>query len=502
MTGETGSGKSLIVDALSLALGARASTDQVRHGAQRALVEATFEGAVLAREIGRRGAARIDGRPATPAQLREQGRALVGVHGQHEHHSLLDPEAQTDLLDAFAGALGLRERVAAQYAAWTAAAAHLEGLERMRDRGSREREYLAWQLEELRGAELRPGEDEELAAERSVARHAARLAELTGRALEALRGDESIAVAAGDVRAAAELDPRLGGLADRLSILEDEAADLAAEVRHYTERLDADPGSLERIEERLSVLESIKRKHGGSLEAAIAARDRLAAQLGEGEDLGAAIEAASARLARERATLEGAAAELSAARRRAATRLAAAVSTELEGLRLEGAGFEIALPPRPELGLAGAEAAEMLFSANPGEPLAPLARVASGGELARVMLAIKAAGAEADRLPTLVFDEVDAGIGGEAALQVGLRLKGLGGTHQVLVVTHLPQIACFADHHLLVEKAPGDGGRNVVRVRELAGDEERAAELARMMSGRVTEKALARAHELLEEARS
>src|SRR5207248_838226 len=296
LTGETGSGKSLIVDALGLALGARASTDQVRHGSQRAFVEATFEDAVLAREIGKRGAARVDGRPATPAQLRELG--------QHEHHTLLDPEAQTGLLDAFAGALAVRESVAERYGAWNEAAAHLAGLERMRDRGSREREYLAWQLEELRGAGLRPGEDEELAAERSVARHAARLAELAGRALEALRGDESIAVAAGDVRAAAELDPRLGALADRLSALEDETADVTAEVRHYTEQLDSDPGRLERIEERLSVLESIKRKHGGSLEAAIALRDRLATQLVEGEDLGAAIEAAQARTTAARTGLE------------------------------------------------------------------------------------------------------------------------------------------------------------------------------------------------------
>ena len=540
LTGETGSGKSLIVDALGLALGARASGDQVRHGSQRALVDAAFEGeggeTVLTREVGRRGQARIDGRPATPGQLRELARGLVGMHGQHEHHSLLDPEAQTDLLDAYQGVssplggevrllparrggppegrggearekgmvgqLALPEKVANLHAAWTEAAAHLAGLERMRDRGDREREYLRWQLEELRGAGLRSGEDAELAAERSVARHAARLSELSGRALEALRGDEAIAVAAGDIRAAAELDPRLAALAERLSALEDESADVAAEVRHYSEQLDADPGRLERIEERLAVLESVKRKHGGSIEAAIAQRDRLTSQLGEAEDLGAAIEAASAGTAAARAELEAAAADLTAARAAAARRLGAAVVAELQGLRLESARFEIALVTRPEIGPGGAEAAEMLFSANPGEPAAPLARVASGGELARVMLAVKAAGAEADRLPTLVFDEVDAGIGGEAALQVGLRLKALGATHQVLVVTHLPQIACFADHHLVVEKAAGDGGRNVVRVRELAGVEERAAELARMMSGRVTEKALARARELLEEAQS
>jgi len=182
-------------------------------------------------------------------------------------------------------------------------------------------------------------------------------------------------------------------------------------------------------------------------------------------------------------------------------RMEKAVAAELSGLRLEGARFAVELRPRPEIGPDGVEAAEMMFSANPGEPIAPLARVASGGELARLMLAIKTVGADADRLPTLVFDEVDAGIGGEAATQVGIRLKALGARHQVLVVTHLAQIASFADHHLVVEKSPGADGRNVVTVRELTSDAERANELARMMSGGVTPKAVARAHELLEEAR-
>ncbi len=504
LTGETGSGKSLIVDALGLALGGRASTDQVRHGADRALVDAAFETdggrLVLGREVGRRGQARIDGRPATPAQLRELGRRLVGVHGQHEHHSLLDPEAQTDLLDGFAGAGTLRDQVAERYEAWSRATAQLAGLERMRDRGDREREYLSFQLEELRAAGLRPGEDEELAAERSVVRHAARLLELSNAALEALRADEGLPTAAGDIRAAAELDPRLQPAAERLAALEEESADLAAELRHYVEGVDADPRRLEQLEERLALLESIKRRYGGSLADAIAERDRLAEQLAGGEDIGAAIEAAQRRQAGTRAELVEAAALLTLERQRAASALAESVAAELQGLRLEDARFEVRLASRPDITAAGAEQAEMLFSANPGEPLAALARVASGGELSRVMLAIKTSTAEADRVPTLVFDEVDAGIGGEAALQVGLRLKALGASHQVLVVTHLPQIACFADHHLVVEKTPGPGGRNLVRVRELRGGPERAAELARMMSGRVTDKALARAHELLEEA--
>jgi len=179
-----------------------------------------------------------------------------------------------------------------------------------------------------------------------------------------------------------------------------------------------------------------------------------------------------------------------------------AVAAELQGQRLEDARFEVELRPKPEPDATGAESAEMMFSANPGEPIAALAKVASGGELARVMLAIKTVAADSDQLPTMVFDEVDAGIGGEAAVQVGLRLKALGRRHQVLVVTHLAQIASFADHHLVVEKAPGRDGRNVVTVRELATSDEKAAELARMMSGGVTAKALARAHELIHQSRA
>jgi DNA repair protein RecN (Recombination protein N) len=216
----------------------------------------------------------------------------------------------------------------------------------------------------------------------------------------------------------------------------------------------------------------------------------------------AASRAAERERDQARAHLEAAAGRLTKARAEGARRMQKAVAAELQGLSLEGARFEVELRPRAEIGPDGAELAEMMFSANPGEPLAPLARVASGGELARLMLAIKTVGADADRMPTLVFDEVDAGIGGEAATQVGLRLKALGAKRQVLVVTHLAQIASFADHHLLVEKSPGADGRNVVSVRELHSDDERSAELARMMSGGITAKALARARELLDEARN
>ena len=504
LTGETGSGKSLIVDALGLTLGGRGGADQVRHGADKATVEGVFESGgnsiVLFRELGKRGGARIDGRPASPGQLRELGRGLVALHGQHEHHALLDTDTQTELLDGYAGAIELRAAVAAAHSEWASAVSALRDLDQLRSRGQREQEYLRWQLEELRAADPHPGEDAELGAERTAVRHAARLAELGHESITALRED-GVARAAAALGAAAELDPRLREQAARLAALENEAADIAAEIRRYGELLDSDPGRLENLESRLAVLDGIKRKYGGTLEAAIAERARLESQIGATQDLDAAMAAAEKERDRRRADLEGAAARLTKARGGAARRMQEAVAAELAGLRLEDARFEVELRARSEIGPDGAEAAEMMFSANPGEPIAPLARVASGGELSRLMLAIKTVGADADRLPTLVFDEVDAGIGGEAAIQVGLRLKALGSRHQVLVVTHLAQIASFADHHLVVEKSPGSDGRNVVTVRELSSDEERARELARMMSGGVTPKALARARELLDEAR-
>ena len=504
LTGETGSGKSLIVDALGLALGARASAEQVRQGAKRALAEAWFEGGdgerILGREVGRRGGARIDGMLVSVGELDKAGRRLVAIHGQHEQQTLLDPEAQATLLDGHAGALAAREAVAAAHGAWRDAVERLAALERTLARGRREEEYLRWQLHELQAADPQPGEDDRLLAERSVVRHASRLAELTEAALAALR-DEGLAVAAGSLVQAAALDPRLGELSTRLEALAEEAADAAVEVRRYADAIDADPGRLEELEGRLNVLDQLKRKHGGTLDAILAERARLEHELGRGEDMEEVIAGARCDVEAARARLETAAARLSRLRRRGATRLGAAVTRELRGLRLQEAVFEVRLVPRSDPGPDGAEQTEMLFSANPGEQPAPLARVASGGELSRVMLAIETVGAESSAITTLVFDEVDAGIGGETAFEVGRRLKLLGGAHQVLVVTHLAQIACFADHHLVVEKAPGRDGRNVVRVRELASLDERAEELARMMSGRVTEKAVARARELLEEAR-
>ncbi|HEX4215317.1 MAG TPA: DNA repair protein RecN [Candidatus Dormibacteraeota bacterium] len=503
LTGETGSGKTLIVDALGLALGAAGSVDQVRRGGRRALAEASFDTSdgerVLGREIGRRSVARLDGAMVGVRELAEEARRRVSIHGQHDQHTLLDPVTQAALLDRHAGAVDVQRRVAEAHAGWTAAEERLQGLRRLQARGDRETAYLRWQLEEICAADPQPGEDESLRQERSAVRHAARLSELSEAALSGLR-DDGIAAAAGSVRQAAGLDARLEELAARLEALEEEAVEAAADLRRYAELIDSDPERLERIESRLATLEQLQRKYGGSLESVLEERHKLEIQLGEAEDVSAGLEGAERAVEEARRGLERAAAALTRLRRKGATDLGRAVSSELRGLRLEEARFEVGLLPRLEIAANGAEEIEMCFSANPGEPCAALARVASGGELSRVMLAIETVAARSNHTPTLVFDEVDTGIGGETAFEVGRRLKTLGDSHQVLVVTHLAQIACFADHHLVVEKAMGADGRRVVRVRELTTLDERAAELARMMSGPVTEKALARARELMEQA--
>ena len=310
LTGETGSGKSLIIDALSLALGARGGADQVRHGADRATVEAVFDAVSLQREIGKRSGARIDGRTASPSQLRELGNDLVAIHGQHEHHALLDTDTQTELLDAYGALLSiqgevsgsagrrgpaggaapesLRAAVVSTHAAWMAAASALRDLEQLRSRGRREEEYLRWQLDELRNAELKPGEDDSLTAERTATRHAARLAELGQQAVDALHED-GLARASVAVGSAAALDGRLADQASRLQLLAEEMADVAAAVRHYMEMLDSDPRRLEAIESRLAVLDGVKRKYGGSLEAAIQEMKRLELQVGATQDLDSAV---------------------------------------------------------------------------------------------------------------------------------------------------------------------------------------------------------------------
>jgi DNA repair protein RecN (Recombination protein N) len=505
LSGETGSGKSLLIDALGLALGARAQTGQVRQGASQALVEARFGGPggtlSLRRTVGARGGAAIDGSTVPVAELAQRGRSRVAIHGQHDQQGLAEPEAQARLLDALAGALAERDQVAAAYGGWESARVRLAGLRQASARACEQQEFDLWRLRRLREVDPRQGEDDDLRVERNRLRNATRLLAAIAAAQEGLNADRGLSQAAVAVGGAADLDPGLQGLAGRLQALAEEAHDASAEIRRYGETLEADPARLEQVEARLALLDELKHRHGGTLEAVLAERDRLEAALGDPESPERELTRASEAEAEARRQLDRGAAALTRRRTRGARTFQERVETELRALGLRDAHLETRLVPRAEPGPDGAEGVELWFTANPGEPAAPLARVASGGELSRVMLAIETATAEVSGTGTLVFDEVDAGIGGRTALEVGRRLRRLARDRQVLVVTHLAQVAAFADHQLHVEKVRR-GGRTLVRVRSLDTFEQRVEELARMMSGAVTEKALARAEELLQSART
>ena len=557
LTGETGSGKSVLVDALDLALGGRASPDAIRTGADRATVTVVFcaetvsgsarkdavgvmppwfdwlkrhgvggetgSEIMLRREIHTGGRSRllVNDEPVTLAAAKELAPLLVEVHGQGEHASLLLREAQLDLLDVFA-------RTGESLASVRALFAQRQELEREwieLNQSEQERlralDLLRFQVDELNSAHLAPGEDERLESERAVLRNIEKVRLAAASAYASLYEDEGSALerlAATD-RALDELGRYDSALVShREPAIAARAAldDLARALGDYLSRLEVDPGRLDEIEERLALLDRLKRKYGGTVNEmlAFAARSR--------EDL-ARLEHADERregLGRELASASEAyrkvAAALSRDRRSASLRLAVEVRKELSHLGMEKARFEVAFEdvsaasgtasegPEVTGGPKGIDRITFLVSPNPGEELRPIDRVASGGEISRLMLALKtviatSAGNANGRVRTLVFDEVDAGIGGRVADSVGERLKRLARDNQVLCVTHLPQIACFADHHYSVEKTEC-GGRTFASVQYLATERQRAAELARMLSGRrVTEAVLEHASTMLKQ---
>ncbi|MGZ8624176.1 MAG: DNA repair protein RecN [Actinomycetota bacterium] len=515
LTGETGAGKTMVTVGLSLALGARGSASLVRSGAKAARVQARFDApadaggwaedgeVILARTVGADGksAARIGGQIATASALADLGASLVEVHGQHQAQRLLAAATQTAFLDRFAGdahlvgLAGYRE-VFDRLRDARIAAERLR--EAARDR-ERELDLLAYQVREIEAIAPKPGETEALEAEEARLSHVERLIDEAGSAEAVLAGDEGAADALGAAAHAAEavasMDPAAGGLAERAGSLAAEAAELARDLREYREGLAADPTRLQEVRERVQALKALRRKYGETdadvlgflaeaadrLTTLTTADDRLA-------ELAAEVEALEANAGERAATV-------SRARRVAAPALAAAITTELEELGMPGAALEVALDALPEPGPSGAERAELRLSAGPGQSALPLAKAASGGELSRTMLACRSVLADLDEVPTLVFDEVDAGIGGRAGLAVGRRLARLARDRQVLVVTHLPQIACFADRHVRVSK---DTGTATI---EALDDHERIVELSRMLAGLDgSEAAEGHAEELLTEA--
>ncbi len=530
VTGETGAGKSLLIDALGLALGARADPGLVRHGATAARVEALFdrlpEPLVILREVAASGRsiARLDDETVTAGRLAATAGPLVEIHGQHEQARLLDERWQRDLLDAFGGHDEARAATAAAVEAWrrneaALAALAVDPLELERRIALAEHEAA-----EIAATRIRPGEVAEIRARLAASRHGEAIARGTAGILALLAGDEreagltgarEQAARAGEEAAVlARLDPRYGALAERLAGLAAELEDVGFEARSLGEDVDHDPAAILALEERLALIFTLERKYGEDAQGLLARADRAAVEIERLRGLGTERARRAAEASR---LLEGvgvAAEALSALRRRAAAALAREVERVLAELGLGGTRIEIAVGRRPagpdepavELGgdavafdASGVDGVVFRIAPNPGEPARPLAKIASGGELSRISLAIEEVLADADATPTLVFDEIDAGIGGRSADPVGRTLWALGRRHQVLCVTHLPQIAAHADAHFAIHKTQRDG-RTVTEVRRL-DDGERVTELAAMIGGPAGGAAAeASARELLERA--
>ncbi|MBX3703043.1 MAG: DNA repair protein RecN [Steroidobacteraceae bacterium] len=529
-TGETGAGKSIIVDAVMLALGARASADAVRHGAERAEIAATFDAAgdaavqrwleeqsidaddgevVLRRVIGRDGRSRqyVNGQ-ALPAQsVRELGELMIEIHGQQEFLSLVRRDAQRALLDGHGGHDRLLAQVAGPAAEWRRLREERNGLAAMaRERGAR-LELLRYQVGELEALGLAPGEVQDLAGERARLANHGRLAEAARNALALAYeadGSDAHALAARAVtqlRAAAALDARL---ADPLGVLEESLIGLreaGSRLSAYLEALDADPARQEQVERRLAAVEDLARKHRVVAEELPVQVDRLRAELAALEQSETTLGALDGQIAAALARYREAAAALTVARKGAARTLGTAVTGVMRQLGMPGGRFEVAVETAAgaDPAAAGDDGVEFLVSANPGQPVKPIARVASGGELSRISLALQVAAATRHPRSCMVFDEVDAGIGGGVAEIVGRKLRELGGRGQVLCVTHLAQVASQADRQLRVTKLT-DGRTSRTAVAALAAD-ERVEELARMLGGvEITRKAREHAREMLRAA--
>jgi len=534
LTGETGSGKSIVVDALGLLLGGRASPEMVRTGATRARVSGIFEVTetpalaklledagiemedrelLVEREIQSGGKSRafVGNRPATAALLKDLAVHLADIHGQHDQQQLFSPAVQCDMLDAFAGASDLASQVTESFKQWRRAATEYADL----DRGAQEKLRLAdlwsFQRKEIEAVTPLSGEDAELENERRVLRNVVRLQELAGGAYATLYEDPASATA------------QIGAIAKRLeelSRIDESAQEMLAQIqpaaialqetahslRHYLGKLEADPGRLDQVEDRLAALEKLKRKYGTSVEQVLAFLEEVRSNLSAVETADDRRAALQKEVAAFASAYETSAMKLSARRKEAAVQLGKRVEQELAALAMEKTrvGIRVVTNMDPaEWSERGTDTVAFLIAPNPGEELKPLDKIASGGELSRVALALKTClspAAKKNVSPrTLVFDEVDAGVGGSAAEAVGRRLKKLSGANQVICVTHLPQIAGFADHHYFVEKH-SEQGRTIATIEELAPN-ARAREIGRMLSGeRITQEALRHAEQLLKMA--
>jgi DNA repair protein RecN (Recombination protein N) len=537
VTGETGAGKTILAHSLDLLLGGRARPQIVRPGAAEAYVEGAFDlpreavedpelaelaerlpedadEVVLGRRVSASGrtSAFVAGRSASAADLQALGGRLLAFYGQHEHRRLALAAAQLEVLDRFAGRAHL-ERLADYRRAHVEVGARSRELAELRDReGARERDLDLYRFElgEIEAVAPDPEEAGSLRAERERLRHAEGLRLAAATALAALAGEAdgtpgaegaagTVAAASGALEGIGGIDPGLDEIAGRLGALEIEIGDLGSSLRALLDSIDAEPGRLEVVEERLAAFDRLERKHGGSVEAVLAHAERLREQIARLEnsaEVAAALEGRLAEAGERRGSL---ARRLTSTRRRVGRELARRVTEELTELAMEGASLEVHLDPDPDgFGAHGAERVELAIAPNPGIPPSPLRDAASGGELSRVMLALSAvAGPAAEgSVPTIVFDEIDAGIGGHAARAVGARLRTLGDGMQVLCITHLPQVASLASRHFVVAKEVR-GGQSLATVAPVAG-EAVVDELCRMLGAEVGDEAASRhARELL-----
>jgi len=525
LTGETGAGKSIVIDSLSAVLGQRTSRELIRTGAEKAFVSAAFSGMapelteelgiqpeadgtlLLQREIQTDGknVCRVNGRPVTVGQLRALGARLLNIHGQHDGQQLLDEEQHIVYLDSFGRVESLAITYAEKYKDFTDIRRQIGALQMDEAEKARRVDTLQYQIEELRRAKLKSGEEEELTARRGMLRNAEKFLDAVAGADYALNGDDSGGGALSALRQAQDalggvrhLDDAFGQLYERLGEAYSEVYDIAATVEDKRGELDVSPGELDRVESRMDLLYRLKKKYGATVEDMLDYQARCEAELAQIEDTGDTLARLEQALSKAEKEARQAAQALSDARKAAAEQLTAQILTELQQLDMGKIRFAVDFAEKP-LDSDGMDTVRFLMSANVGEELRPIHKIASGGELARIMLAMKNVLSEQDHVGTMVFDEVDTGVSGRAAQKVAEKMARISRRKQVLCVTHLPQLAAMADTHFSVEKGER-GGRTYTEVRRL-DREQRRRELARLTGGsHVSQTMLDGAEELLVQA--
>jgi DNA repair protein RecN (Recombination protein N) len=532
MTGETGAGKSIIINALSLALGERAASEYVRSGEKEALIEALFEippkttvstkkmigdmgidtadGIILKRVISSQGKSRayINNSLANVQTLSDISGSIIDIHGQYEHQSLLSPENQLDLLDLFGGLTKEREEVRNDFESLSSLKQEIKTLEQKDKERAQRLDILNYQIKEIESADLRPGEEEELTEEEKVLGNAGHLAELANEAYQSLYSSDSacisgISLIIENMRKITGIDSRakeaLKSSEDALPLLEETAYFL----RDYKNSIDFNPERLGQIQERLELIKTLKRKYGDSVKEVLDYKEKASLELDELQHSEEKLESLKNKLEEHRRAFTEKANNLSGKRAAAARKIESAAVRQLAELSMPETKLSIHIYQQKgedtingyQASSTGIDSVDFLISPNVGEDLKPLSKIVSGGELSRIMLALKGIMARGDRIPILVFDEIDAGIGGKTAETVGQKLKALSKNHQVICITHLPQIASFADTHMKIEK-------KVVKKRTLVtistlDKKERTSEIARMLSGEVSDISVSHAKELL-----